>query len=157
MMSANKKRQRRFIMRWGLARMNDADYALSTVFDDFFRMVPADLMGSEVFPKLDVHEDDKAVHVKAEIPGLEEKDLNVTLKENMLTISGEKKEEKTEEDKKQNYYYCERSFGTFSRTIVLPEGIKADAVRANYKNGILDIELPKGEAAQPKKINIEVN
>ncbi|HOT45365.1 MAG TPA: Hsp20/alpha crystallin family protein [Spirochaetota bacterium] len=144
-------------MKWGLARLNEADFALSTVFDDFFRMVPADLLGSEVFPKLDVHEDDKAVHVKAEIPGLDEKDLNVTLKENMLTIAGEKKEEKTEEDKSRNYYYCERSFGSFSRTIVLPEGIKADEVKANYKNGILDIELPKEEAAQPKKINVEVH
>ncbi len=144
-------------MRWGLARLNDADFALSTVFNDFFRMVPADLSGKEVFPKLDVHEDEKAVHVKAEIPGLEEKDLDVTLKENTLTISGEKKEEKTEEDKNRNYYYCERSFGSFTRTIVLPEGIKADEVKANYKNGILDIELPKGEAAQPKKINVEVH
>ncbi len=144
-------------MRWGIARLNDADSTLSTVFDDFFRIVPADLVGNEVFPKLDVHEDDKAVHVKAEIPGLDEKDLNVTLKENTLTISGEKKEEKTEEDKKRNYYYCERSFGSFSRTIVLPEGIKADEVKANYRNGILDIELPKGEAAQPKKINVEVH
>ncbi len=144
-------------MKWGLARLNNGDFALSTVFDDFFRMVPADLLGNEIFPKLDVHEDDKAVHVKAEIPGLEEKDLNVILKENTLTISGNKKEEKTEEDKERNYYYSERSFGSFSRTIVLPEGIKADEVKANYKNGILDIELPKGEAAQPKKINVEVH
>ena len=144
-------------MKWGLARLSDADIALSTVFDDFFRMVPVDLVGGEVFPKLDVHEDDKAVHVKAEIPGLDEKDLNVTLKENTLTISGEKKEEKKEEDKNRNYHYCERSFGSFSRTIVLPEGIKADGVKANYRNGILDIELPKGEAAQPKKINVEVH
>jgi HSP20 family protein len=144
-------------MKWGLARLNNADFSLSTVFDDYFRMVAADLLGTEVFPKLDVHEDDKAVYVKAEIPGLDEKDLNVIMKENMLTISGEKKEEKTEEDKKRNYYYCERSFGSFSRTIVLPEGIKADEVKAHYKNGILDIELPKGEAAQSKRINVEVH
>lgn len=144
-------------MKWGLARLNNADYSLSTVLDDFFRMAPADLMGGEVFPKLDVHEDDKAVHVKAEIPGLDEKDLNVTLKENTLTISGEKKEEKKEEVKNRNYYYCERSFGSFSRTIVLPEGIKADEVKANYRNGILDIELPKGEKARPKKVNVEVH
>ena len=144
-------------MKWGLARLSNADYSLSTVLDDFFRMVPVDLMGGEVFPKLDVHEDDKAVHVKAERPGLDEKDLNVTLKENTLTISGEKKEEKKEEDKNRNYHYCERSFGSFSRTIILPEGIKADEVKANYKNGILDIELPKGEKARPKKVNVEVN
>ena len=144
-------------MKWGLARINNADFDLSTVVNDFFRIFPVNLAGVEVFPKIDVHEDNKAVHVKAEIPGLEEKDLNVILKENMLTISGEKKEEKTDEDAKRNYYHCERSFGSFSRTIPLPEGIKADEVKASYKNGILDIELPKQEEVKPKKIMVTVN
>ena len=144
-------------MKWGLARLNNTDFALSNVLDDFFRFAPANFIGGEVFPKIDIHEDERAVYVKAEIPGLDEKDLNVTLKDNTLTIAGEKKEEKEEEDKKRNYYYCERSFGTFSRTVVLPEGIKADEITANYKNGILDIELPKGEKARPRKINVAVN
>ena len=144
-------------MKWGLARLNNADVALATVLDDFFRMIPVDVVGTEVFPKVDVHEDSKAVYVKAEIPGLEEKDINVILKENMLTISGEKKEEKTDDNAKRNYYHCERSFGSFSRTIALPEGIKADEVKASYKNGILDIELPKQEEVKPRKITVTVN
>ena len=97
------------------------------------------------------------MYVKAEIPGLDEKDLNVSLHNNMLTISGEKKNERAEEDKNRNYYYCERSFGSFSRTIELPEGIKHDEVKARYKNGVLEIELPKDESARPRKIEISVN
>jgi len=143
-------------MRWGLARLNNSDLGLPAVFDDFFRM-PIEVFGDDLKPRLDVHEDEKAVYVKAEIPGLEEKDLNVTLKENMLTISGEKKSEKTESDEDKNYWYCERSFGSFSRTIVLPDAIKHDEVKANYKNGVLEIEIPKSEKAQPKKIDVKVN
>jgi HSP20 family protein len=144
-------------MKTGLVRLGNTDLTLSSVFDDFFRMVPADNLGYELFPKVDINEDDKTVHVKAEMPGLEEKDLEVTLKDNMLTISGEKKEENTEENKNRNYRYCERKFGSFSRTIELPDGIKADEVKASYKNGVLEIEVPKSEPAQPKKINITVN
>jgi HSP20 family protein len=143
-------------MKWGLAKTDGTDYSLTNLFDDFFR-VPVEFVGSDLDPRVDVHEDEKAVYVKAEMPGLDEKDLNVTLHNSLLKISGEKKAEKKEEDKNRNYYYCERSFGSFSRTIELPEGIKADGVKAHYRNGVLEIELPKDEKAQPRKINIDVN
>jgi HSP20 family protein len=145
------------MMKMGIARLNNSDFTLSSVFDDFFRMVPTSIFSQELIPKIDVSEDEKAVYVKAEIPGLNEKDLEVTLEEKMLTISGEKKEETTEENKDKNYRHCERKFGSFSRSIEMPDGIKADSVKASYKNGVLDIELPKSEIAQPKKINISVN
>ena len=144
-------------MKMGLTRLNNSDFALSRVFDDFLGLIPATFIGNELYPKVDVHEDEKAICVKAELPGLDEKDVEVTLKDNTLTIAGEKKEEKTEGDENKNYWYCERSFGSFSRSIELPEGIKADAVKASFKNGVLEIELPKSEAAIPKKININVN
>jgi HSP20 family protein len=157
-MSANKREvKRRLTMRWGLTKWDGSDLGLNNVIDDFFRIVPVDFYGTELNPTIDVHEDDKGLYVKAEMPGLEEKDINVTLKDRVLTITGEKKEEKTEVDSKRNYHYSERRFGSFTRTIVLPERIKADAVKAHYKNGVLEIELPKDEAAQPKKINISVN
>jgi HSP20 family protein len=144
-------------MRWGLARINETDFPVSAIFDDFFRMVPSGFAGEAVFPRLDVHEDDKAVYIRAEIPGMEEKDLDLTLKENVLTISGEKKEEKTEGDKNKNYWYCERAFGSFSRTITLPDGVNGEEVKASYKNGVLEIELPKKESAQPRKITVQAN
>ncbi len=81
-------------MKTALARLGNTDLTLSSLFDDFFEMVPAEVIGYELFPKVDVNEDEKAVHVKAEMPGLEEKDIEVTLKDRMLTIAGEKKEEK---------------------------------------------------------------
>jgi HSP20 family protein len=143
-------------MKWGLAKTNGIDYSLTNLFDDFIR-VPVDFLGDDLNPRVDVHEDEKAVFVKAEIPGLDEKDLNITLHNSILTISGEKKAEKQEEDANRNYYYCERSFGSFSRTIELPDGIKSDGVKAHYKNGVLEIELAKDEKTQPRKINIEVN
>jgi len=144
-------------MKKGLARLDNSTFTLSNIFDDFLGLIPATFIGNELFPKVDVHDDEKAVFVKAELPGIEEKDVEVTLKDNMLTIAGEKKEEKTEGGENKNYWYCERSFGSFNRSIELPEGIKADAVKASFKNGVLEIELPKGEAAIPKKININVN
>jgi HSP20 family protein len=98
-------------MRWGLAKLNNDAYTMTDLLDDFFRL-PVEFKDSGISMKMDVHEDEKAVYVKAELPGLDEKDLNVSLQNNILTISGEKKEEKTEEDKRSNYYYCERSFGS---------------------------------------------
>ncbi|MBN2159867.1 MAG: Hsp20/alpha crystallin family protein [Spirochaetes bacterium] len=144
-------------MRWGLTKWDGSDLTSNSVFDDLFRMVPVDVNGYTLNPRIDVHEDEKGFYIKAEMPGLEEKDINVTLKDRVLTISGEKKEEKNEKNEKREYYYSERRFGSFTRTIALPERIKGDAVKAHYRNGILEIELPKDEASQPKKINISVN
>lgn len=144
-------------MRWGLTKWDGSDLTSNNVFDDLFRMVPVDFYGNTLNPKIDVHEDEKGFYVKAEMPGLEEKDINVTLKDRVLTISGEKKAEKTEKNKENEVYYSERRFGSFSRSISLPERINGNDVKAHYKNGVLEIELPKDEAAQPKKININVN
>ncbi len=144
-------------MKWGITRWNDANLNLPTVFDDFFRGAPVDIFGNDLNPSIDVHEDEHAVYIKADVPGLEEKDIDVELEKNVLTISGEKKEEKNEEDKNRNYRYSERRFGSFSRSVLLPDGIKADAVTARYKNGVLEIEIPKSEEVKPKKIAISVN
>lgn len=144
-------------MKWGLEKLTNRDLAHSALFDDFFRIIPNEFCGEELYPKVDVHEDEKAVYVKAEMPGLDEKDLNITLADNLLTIEGEKKDEKSEGDKNRSYWYCERSFGSFTRTLTLPEGIKRDDVKATYKNGVLEIVLQKSEETQPKKITVNVN
>ncbi len=151
-------------MKWSLTKTSTPENSLNSfkrdldrVFDDFFSFKPSSLVRSEWLPELDVVEDEKAIHVKAEMPGMEEKDINVTLDNHVLTISGEKKEEKREEDKKKNYIYSERKYGCFSRSLSLPEGIKADKIRADFKKGVLSIEIPKDEAAQPKKIKVNIN
>ena len=129
---------------------------INRVFDDFFSLTPSNLFDSEWNPVVDVEETDKEIHVTAEVPGIDEKDLNVTLENNILTISGEKTEEK-EEKKKKSYIYTERKYGSFSRLITLPEGVKGDQIKAKFKKGVLEIVIPKDESAQPKKIQIDVH
>jgi len=150
-------------MKWGLTHRNEksgtnADSLqrdLDRVFDQFFSFRPTGLFDSDWLPQLDVQEDAKAITVKAEIPGIDEKDLNVTLDNNVLTIAGEKKLEKEEKDKR--YTISERRFGSFSRSISLPEGVRPDRIKAAFKNGVLSVMIPRDESAQPKKITIDVH
>jgi HSP20 family protein len=149
-------------MKWGLMRRRDSDRLLDPItvdidrfFDNLFSRGVA--LESDLFPRIDIEEEEAAIRVRAEIPGIDEKELNVTLEDHILTISGEKREEKKEEDKKKNYVFSERRFGSFCRKIAVPEGIKVDEIKAEYKNGVLNIELPKDEKAMPKKIDINVH
>lgn len=155
-------------MRWNLTRRNDQKNdqlspfssfrkEMDRVFDDFFSLKPSTLFDSEWMPDIDVEDTGKEIHVRAEMPGLDEKDLNVSLENNVLTISGEKKEEKEEKDKKKNYIYSERKFGSFSRSFTLPEGVEAEKIKAKFKKGVLEIDIPKDESVQPKKIQIDVH
>lgn len=97
-------------------------------------------------PRLDVHEDDKAFHVSVELPGLSDKDVAVTVAERVLTIRGEKKEEKEKKDK--DVFRQERAYGSFRRTIELPSGVDSDEIAATFKDGVLTIDLPKTKQAQ---------
>jgi HSP20 family protein len=105
-------------------------------------------------PPVDISEDEHNITIKAEIPGLTEKDLNITLDNNVLTISGERKFE--EEDKKENFHRIERRYGRFTRSFTLPVGVDAQNVNATFENGILSITLPKREEFKPKQITIGV-
>ena len=100
--------------------------------------------------------DEKAWHVSVEIPGVEEKDIVVEMKENSLIISGEKKQEREEKDDEKGVYHMERSFGSFRRVVTVPEDVKADEITASYKHGVLDISLPRQEQVleEPRKIEI---
>jgi HSP20 family protein len=100
-----------------------------------------------------VSESDKELIIKAEIPGMDKKDINITVSDGMLTIKGEKKHEKKEEN--EHYHRVERRYGAFSRTVRLPREVKAAKVDATYKDGVLSIKLPKSEAAKPKKIEVK--
>ncbi|MBP7582796.1 MAG: Hsp20/alpha crystallin family protein [Spirochaetes bacterium] len=151
-------------MRLGLARRNDTNGAFGLIgrdidrfFDEFFSLEPVRVFSGEWVPRVDVSEDENAIHVKAEVPGISEKDLNVTIEHGVLTIAGEKKEERKEEDDKKRVIVSERSYGSFCRTITLPEAIKADEIRASFKDGILTIEVPKAEEVKPRKIPVSVN
>jgi HSP20 family protein len=107
-------------------------------------------------PKVDVTENEKEFNISAELPGMDDKDIDVSLQNDMLTIRGEKKEEK--EDKGKDYYRMERSYGYFSRTIPLPVEVETDKVDAKFKKGVLTITLPKTAkaVAETKKISVKV-
>ena len=105
-------------------------------------------------PAVDVYEKDDEVVVKAEIPGLSKEDIEVTLTDSMLTVKGEKKKE--EEVKRQDYYRCERSFGAFSRTVEIPAAVKSEQATATFKDGVLEVRLPKTEEAKRKAVKVEV-
>ena len=102
---------------------------------------------------MDVSETDMEIEVTAELPGLEEKDVQINLSDNLLTIRGEKKAEKEQKDK--NYRLVERSYGSFERTLELPEGVSPDAIKANIANGVLKVTIPKPAPAQAKKIEVK--
>lgn len=104
--------------------------------------------------KSDVVETDKAIEVSIELPGMEMKDIEVTVSDEMLTVKGEKKIEREEE--KKGYYLSERSYGAIYRTIPLPPGVDGDKAQASFKNGVLTIKLPQTPEAQAKVKRIEV-
>jgi HSP20 family protein len=130
-------------------------------FEDFFRrpflapLLPRLRFPEEVSPSVDVFEDKNDIVVKAEIPGMKKEDLDVNISEDAVTITGEKKSE--EKVEKKDYYCCERSFGSFVRRIPLPVETQTDKAKASFKDGILEIKIPKTEEAKEKvkKITIE--
>jgi HSP20 family protein len=105
-------------------------------------------------PAVDVTEDDKAFKLTAELPGLEEKNIDVAVSGDMLTIKGEKRYEKDEQDK--NRYMSERAYGSFQRSFALPDSVDRDKIAANLSKGVLTITLPKTAAAQKPQKKIEV-
>lgn len=126
---------------------------IDRLFDDFTRSWPAAAATPDLTPRMDVSETDKEIEITAELPGLQEKDVQVNVADNILTIKGEKRAEKEEKDK--NFRSIERSYGSFSRTLELPEGIDADAIKATIANGVLKVTVPKPAPAQVKKVEIK--
>lgn len=131
---------------------------MNRIFDDFSRgfwLEPFRSKFDTFSPRVDVSETDREVKITAELPGMDDKDIDVSISKDMLTIKGEKKEEK--EDKGKDYYRSERSYGSFSRTIPLPSEIDTDKVKAEFKKGVLTVTVPKTAEAikETKKIPIK--
>ena len=104
-------------------------------------------------PSVDIFENDNEIVVRAELPGMSAKDMDVKLENNVLTLRGERRFEK--EAKEENYHRVERQYGTFSRSFSLPMSVNSDKVTAEYKDGVLKIVLPKKEEIKPKPIKVE--
>lgn len=132
---------------------------MNSLFDDFFSgfdVAPRALTGGfgAFILSVDIKESDKDFAIYAELPGVDEKDVEVSVTSDSVTIKGEKKEEK--EDKRKNYFYMERSYGSFNRTIPLTAEIDADKAQASFKNGVLNITVPKTQSSGAKGTKIPI-
>ena len=112
------------------------------------------LTSSSFAPAVDVYEDEHNVTLKIEVPGIDEKDIDVRIENNTLTVHGERKIEK--EEKEENYRRVERQYGSFTRTFNLPPTVDAEKVQADYDKGVLKVTLPKKAEAKPKQIKVNV-
>jgi HSP20 family protein len=126
-------------------------FRASPLSEEFQKSFPG---GSGTFPAVNVSETGKEIAVDAELPGLEAKDVDVSLENGILVITGEKKFEG--EEKKDNYHRIERSYGTFTRAVPLPAKVNPKGIKARFEKGVLHVTLPKAEPSQPaQKIKIE--
>lgn len=135
------------------------------VFDGFLRGwpamrgfdlgLPAGLSDDGLTPVADVSETDKRYEIVVELPGLDDKDVEVTLRDDLLTISGEKKTER--EEKKKGYHLSERSYGSFQRSFRLPDDVQADKIEAEMQKGVMSISLPRSPSAKPKQRKIAIS
>lgn len=139
--------------------MRGMQRAMSHFFDDFLnggRWREWEMQGGSAtwFPVVDIEETDKEYVFKADIPGLEKENVTVEIDKGMLTIRGERKEDK--EDKAKGYIRKEHFYGTFQRTFALPSDVKADGAKADYKNGVLTVRLARAEELKPKSVKVQV-
>lgn len=143
----------------------DLHKEVDRLFDDFmgdFRPWRSgirlwDDSGSELVPQIDISETDKEIQVTADLPGMDEKDIEVMLSDGILTIQGERKAEKEEKDEKKSFHRVERSYGLYRRAIPLPADVEEDKVKANFAKGVLTIKMPKSATAKSrvKKISVK--
>jgi len=119
------------------------EWDMPSLFDEDIKWVPA----------FDMKENEKEYLISAELPGIDIKDVDITLSDGLLTVKGEKKHEK--EDKGEDYHRIERRYGSFNRSFRIPGKVDTDKVDANYKNGILKLTLPKAEESKTKKIEVK--
>ncbi len=130
---------------------------INRIFDESFSRtadVDDDISMSAWKPSVDIYETDEAIILKAELPGIKKEDVSVEIKDNVLTLRGERVEDK--EIKEGSYFRKERCFGTFSRAFNLQHRVQPDKIKAKFKDGILVIEIPKPEEEKPKQITVNV-
>jgi HSP20 family protein len=145
------------LVRWRPRRAVPGVYGdVDRMFDDLLRgwMAPASLSGSGWSPSIDISESDSELVVSAEVPGVRPEDIDIEIDDSRLVVSGEKKQEN--EEKGDNYYRVERSYGSFRRVFSLPQNVDSSSVKASSKDGVLRIRIPKSAVAEQKKVEIEV-
>jgi HSP20 family protein len=146
------------LIRWEpAAELNTIQTEMNRLFNSLFD-TPARAATGDVtrrwIPAMDLVETGDHYVLRADLPGLSEKDVNIELESNVLTISGERKAERAEE--KGGYHRVERAYGSFSRSLTLPDGVNPEAVEAEFDRGVLEVKIPKPEQIKPRKVTISV-
>jgi HSP20 family protein len=156
-MNSMTRWQRPELSTWpGFGRLTDLRHEIDRLFESpLAELARNSHLLSGWTPVLDVYEDKDNLFVKVELPGMKREEIEVSLHEGSLSISGERKSEQKHQD--AEVYRAERFFGRFQRTVTLPTPVAADKVKAQYKDGILSITLPKTEEAKPKHIDVNVS
>jgi HSP20 family protein len=147
------------LIRWEPVReLNTIQNEMNRLFNSFFDSPSPANGGQGVarrwIPPMDVVETDDHFVLRADLPGMSEKDVNIELEDSVLTISGERKAE--HEQRTEGYYRVERASGSFSRSLTLPEGVDADGIQASFENGVLEVRIPKPEQHKPRKVQISL-
>ena len=143
------------IVRWDPFRdVMALQNRVNSLFRDFNEGAESPLTTASFVPEVDIYEDEKKVMLKLEVPGIDEKDLDVSVENNTLTVKGERKFEK--EEKEENFHRIERRYGSFSRAFTLPSTVDTEHIEAHYKAGVLELDLQKKPEAQPKQIKVSV-
>jgi HSP20 family protein len=146
------------LIRWEPVReLNTIQSEMNRLFNTFFEAPPGDsgTMQRRWIPAMDLVETDDDLVLRADLPGLSEKDVNIEVEDSVLTISGERKAE--HEERKEGYYRVERASGSFSRSLTLPEGVDPERVRASFDRGVLEVRIPKPEQRKPRKVTISAS
>lgn len=132
---------------------------LSSLFDDLFGGNAFESVNRQLscgnWPNVDIEESEATYTIKADLPGMEKNDVAITVENGSLKIEGEKKTEQKRE--KGRYYHLERSYGKFSRSFALPEGVDAELITASMNHGVLELTIPKTEKAKPRSIEVKIN
>ena len=135
--------------------VNPLQQTLNRLFEQTFLPLGAEAFSMSAWsPACDIYETEDEIVVKAEIPGVKREDVKLSLQDNVLTLSGERKFE--EETKKENHVRVERGYGSFTRSFTLPPSVDAKKISAEFKDGLLEVKLPKLEQAKPTEVEIKV-
>ena len=149
------------LVRWDPAReLSSLQSEMNRLFSSFFDPSVAATGGGNGptmrrwHPAMDLVETEDHFVLRADLPGLSEKDVKIEVEDNVLTVSGERRSE--HETKQEGFHRVERAFGAFSRSLTLPRGVNAEAVEASFDNGVLEVRIPKPEESKPRRISIGV-
>jgi HSP20 family protein len=141
------------LVRWDPIRELDSLQSdMNRLFDRFFEGRAANNTSRRWIPAMDLLETEDHLVLRGDLPGMTEDDVNIEIKDNVLTVSGERKAE--HEDKGEGYHRVERAFGSFSRSLTLPHGVDAGQVEAHFDNGVLEVRIPKPAEARPTRVQI---